>query len=135
MTLSFSLALLLLAAYVAGEGNLSCYQCMKTIAEPCPEDTLLPCPESKDRCVTHISKDATKGFVMKKECGLGPCGFSDDMVNKGLGLDQCDTSKDEYFCVFCCKESGCNNAAILKIAQTLFGSVLLFIMFRSCSFF
>ncbi|KAK9504208.1 hypothetical protein O3M35_010593 [Rhynocoris fuscipes] len=30
------------------------------------------------------------------------------MVNRGLGLDQCDTSKDEYFCVFCCKESGCN---------------------------
>lgn len=68
---------------------------------------------------------------MKKECGLGPCGFEDDMVNKGLGLaDQCDRSKDEYFCVFCCRESGCNAAVILTSHFTvLILSVLCVILF------
>ena len=70
---------------------------------------------------------------MKKECGLGPCGFEDDMVNKGLGLaDQCDTSKDEYFCVFCCKESGCNSAGLLTPHLTvLFVSILSVILARN----
>lgn len=86
---------------------------------------MLPCPHISDRCVTHISKDgkyvqikrsnflirffsARKGFSIKRECGLGPCEFNDEMANKGLGFDKCDRSKDEYFCVFCCRESGCN---------------------------
>jgi hypothetical protein len=31
-------------------------------------------------------------------------------VKRGLGMDICDRSKDEYFCVFCCTQSGCNKA-------------------------
>lgn len=48
---------------------------------------------------------------MKRECGLGPCSFDDDMARKGLGWDNCDRSKNNYFCVFCCKGNGCNKSA------------------------
>ncbi|XP_073984231.1 uncharacterized protein [Rhodnius prolixus] len=119
------LALVSLVGNVYGEGNLSCYQCTKKTSEPCPEENLLPCPSNRDRCVTHISKDANNGFVLKRECGLGPCGFEDDMVNRGLGLDHCDTSKDEYFCVFCCKESGCNKDSLSSSPHPL----IIFIFF------
>lgn len=37
--------------------NLSCYQCTKTTNEHCGIESLQICPENKDRCVTHISKD------------------------------------------------------------------------------
>ncbi|XP_066995692.1 uncharacterized protein [Anabrus simplex] len=109
------------------ESNLSCYQCTRYTNEECGKEDLLPCPASKDRCVTHISKDARNGFVMKRECGLGPCGFEDAMMNRGLGLEGCDRSKDEYFCVFCCPTSGCNKdtssaiypSALLVLAATV----------------
>ncbi|GLV32837.1 hypothetical protein CBL_00456 [Carabus blaptoides fortunei] len=94
----------------AATNNLTCYQCTKNANEECGEETLLPCPPVSDRCVTHITKDAKNGFSIKRECGLGPCGFNDDMMNRGLGLDGCDRSKDEYFCVFCCRDSGCNKS-------------------------
>lgn len=38
-------------------GNLSCYQCTKTTNEHCGDESLQICPENKDRCVTHITKD------------------------------------------------------------------------------
>ncbi|KAJ4434521.1 hypothetical protein ANN_23083 [Periplaneta americana] len=191
-------------ARLAGERNLNltCYQCTKYKNEECGSESLLPCPPNKDRCVTHISKDAREGprptsrllasrphaeaevddhptrmevsryswysqpdfptylrpvyvidvykltpsngpkersrrardltvasdnlsaiefrpaqngFTLKRECGLGPCGFEDTNVKKGLGMDVCDRSKDEYFCVFCCTESGCNKAGVATI--------------------
>ncbi|PSN52234.1 hypothetical protein C0J52_14701, partial [Blattella germanica] len=95
---------------VAVQTNLSCYQCTKYKNEECGIESLKPCPPNKDRCVTHIEKDATNGFTLKRECGLGPCGFEDTNVKRGLGMDGCDRSKDNYFCVFCCTESGCNKA-------------------------
>ncbi|XP_014262399.1 uncharacterized protein LOC106674281 [Cimex lectularius] len=96
----------------SGERNLSCYQCVKTTPEPCSEEELLPCPANKDRCVTHITKEPSKGYKIKRECGLYPCMFDDLMMNRGLGLDGCDMQKDELFCLFCCKENGCNSARI-----------------------
>jgi len=115
-----ALATFLLIGVTKCEKNLSCYQCTKKTAEPCDEASLLPCPTNRDRCVTHIYKDATNGFTLKRECGLGPCGFEDDMVNRGLGLDKCDTSKDEYFCVFCCRESGCNKDSATDLQIPVF---------------
>ncbi|KAK4875232.1 hypothetical protein RN001_011654 [Aquatica leii] len=95
--------------------NISCYQCIKHIDEECSKEDLKPCPAFSDRCVTHISKTADLGFTIKRECGLGPCGFDDLMTNKGLGMDTCDQSNDEYFCLFCCQENGCNhNSAVLQ---------------------
>lgn len=129
-----------------GAHNLSCYQCIRYANEQCGNESLRACPPVSDRCVTHISKDGEylpafdprrpifsntlpifsedKGYVIKRECGLGPCGFEDDMVNKGLGLDGCDRSKDDYFCVSCCKTSGCNkNAAVTSMPDVRLASV------------
>lgn len=58
----------------------------------------------------YVAFSADQGFTIKRECGLGPCGFDDLMMNKGLGWNSCDRSSDEYFCVFCCKENGCNQS-------------------------
>lgn len=43
------------------------------------------------------------------------------MASKGLGWDNCDRSKDNYFCVLCCKGDGCNKnaAAILSTSKFL----------------
>jgi len=57
MGVIFSTETFLLRVAVAGEGNLTCYQCTKYKNEECGSESLLPCPPSKDRCVTHISKD------------------------------------------------------------------------------
>ncbi|KAK6638182.1 hypothetical protein RUM44_008610 [Polyplax serrata] len=103
--------------------NLSCYQCIKSSSEECEPERLLPCPTVADRCVTHISRNADKGFQIKRECGLGPCGFEDDMVNRGLGMDGCDRTKEDYFCVFCCKTDGCNRNSSFHFS----GSVILVI--------
>ncbi|KAF5307675.1 hypothetical protein FQR65_LT06730 [Abscondita terminalis] len=84
----------------ATPNNISCYQCIKHVDEECPIESLKPCPTYSDRCVKHISKTADKGFTIKRECGLGPCGFDDLMTNRGLGMDNCDRSSDEYFCYF-----------------------------------
>ncbi|XP_063928017.1 uncharacterized protein LOC135141077 isoform X2 [Zophobas morio] len=97
--------------------NLSCYQCIRNTNTPCEPHELQPCPPVSDRCVTHISKNAEDGFSIKRECGLGPCGFDDDMVNKGLGFD-CDRSRAEYFCIFCCRDSGCNNSESVFAASS-----------------
>lgn len=52
-------------------------------------------------------------FKLKRECGLGPCTFEDDMANKGLGwVNKCDRSKNSYFCLWCCKGNGCNKNAV-----------------------
>ncbi|XP_049858850.1 uncharacterized protein LOC126353795 [Schistocerca gregaria] len=123
MTPMSSLLWLLLPALFAGvadatEANLTCYQCVRQDYEECGNDTLLPCPPTKDRCVTHIAKDKEKGLVVKRECGLGPCGFDDSSMNRGLGLDGCDRSKDEFFCLSCCTTSGCNKSAARRPAAS-----------------
>ncbi|XP_063225078.1 uncharacterized protein LOC134532530 isoform X2 [Bacillus rossius redtenbacheri] len=126
-------ALVVCLAAVARAANLTCYQCHRTTNEECGPESLLPCPASKDRCVTHISKDAQNGYTLKRECGLGPCGFEDAMMNRGLGLDGCDRSKDEYFCVFCCSVNGCNKdagSAICPCALVL-SACLLALLLRS----
>ncbi|GFG39597.1 hypothetical protein Cfor_03367, partial [Coptotermes formosanus] len=105
----------------AGEANLTCYQCTRYKNEECGNESLLPCSPNKDRCVTHISNDAQNGFSLKRECGLGPCRFEDPSATRSLGMDGCDRSKDEYFCIFCCTESGCNKAG----AGTVWPSVSL----------
>ncbi|XP_060527738.1 uncharacterized protein LOC132702896 [Cylas formicarius] len=89
-------------------GNLSCYQCTRDKNVECGNEDLKPCSSISDRCAIHISKSAKDGFSVKRECGLAPCGFDDEMVNRGLGLDNCDRSKEEYSCTYCCKQSGCN---------------------------
>ncbi|XP_021927524.1 uncharacterized protein LOC110833576 [Zootermopsis nevadensis] len=109
--LQLLIVVLILSTAASGPGNLTCYQCTKYKNEECGSESLLPCPPSKDRCVTHISNDAQNGFSLKRECGLGPCGFEDTNVMRGLGMDTCDRSKDEYFCIFCCTQNGCNKAA------------------------
>jgi hypothetical protein len=58
---------------------------------------------------------AQNGFTLKRECGLGPCGFEDTNVKRGLGMDVCDRSKATYFCVFCCTQSGCNKAGAAMV--------------------
>ncbi|XP_065174211.1 uncharacterized protein [Atheta coriaria] len=88
--------------------NLSCYQCTRQANIECEPHELKQCPPTADRCVTHIMKDRQDGFKISRECGIGPCTFRDLMVIKGLGLDNCDRSRDEYFCILCCPENGCN---------------------------
>ncbi|XP_017773304.1 PREDICTED: uncharacterized protein LOC108560293 [Nicrophorus vespilloides] len=60
----------------------------------------------------------TDGFKIKRECGLGPCNFNDVMASKGLGLDTCDRSRKEYFCLFCCRESGCNKGSSSDVSSS-----------------
>lgn len=109
--------------------NFTCYQCKRKTNVECGEEDLLPCSPIYDRCVTHITKDSkiicliiyyndvnvisftgSGDFTIKRECGLAPCGFNDAMVDKGLGLDNCDRSKHEYSCILCCKGNGCNKS-------------------------
>lgn len=52
-----------------------------------------------------------RGFLLKRECGLGPCSFDDNMASRGLGWDGCDRTKDAFFCVSCCKGNGCNKSS------------------------
>ncbi|XP_044734464.1 uncharacterized protein LOC123296853 [Chrysoperla carnea] len=114
--------------------NLTCYQCERNTNVECGEESLLPCPPVSDRCVTHIAKNAQNGFTLKRECGLGPCGFDDDAMNKGLGLDGCDRSRDEYFCIFCCRGNGCNKSvgSRLLVQQSF---LLVFSVLSSTLFF
>ncbi|KAF5269676.1 hypothetical protein FQA39_LY08599 [Lamprigera yunnana] len=110
----FFLCLIFVVCVNATSNNISCYQCLRSVNEECLVTDLKPCPAVFDRCVTHISKN-DKGFTIRRECGLGPCGFDDLMANKGLGMDNCDQSQDEYFCIFCCQGNGCNqNTAFLR---------------------
>ncbi|RZF40525.1 hypothetical protein LSTR_LSTR000404 [Laodelphax striatellus] len=110
----FTVMFISAAAAAASSGTrnetkgLSCYQCVRHTEELCTPQDLRPCPKISDRCVTHIQKDENTGFTIKRECGLGPCQFDDEMVQKGLGLDRCDRTRKQYFCVHCCNESGCN---------------------------
>ncbi|XP_046679944.1 uncharacterized protein LOC124367281 isoform X2 [Homalodisca vitripennis] len=108
--------LLLCLAVVCGDHNLSCYQCTRSSNVQCGPESLLPCASNRDRCVTQITKDATSGYQLKRECGLGPCQFEDEMISRGLGIfSNCDTSKDEFFCVSCCKASGCNKDSAASV--------------------
>jgi len=68
--------------------------------------------------------------MIKRECGLGPCAFEDDMATRGLGLDGCDRSKNDFFCVSCCRTPGCNkNTAATNVRDNFFiSAVLLLIM-------
>lgn len=61
---------------------------------------------------------------MKRECGLGPCTFDDDMASKSLGWDNCDRSKNTYFCLLCCKGNGCNR----NVASTTTSKFLIITM-------
>ncbi|GJQ69664.1 hypothetical protein Trydic_g18420 [Trypoxylus dichotomus] len=101
--------------------NLTCYQCSRKTNVECTETDLLPCSPVYDRCVTHITKERSGDFRIRRECGLAPCGFNDAMVDRGLGFDKCDRSKHEYSCILCCKGNGCNkNAAhVLKCSKLL----------------
>ncbi|KAK7874263.1 hypothetical protein R5R35_006298 [Gryllus longicercus] len=108
------------AASALAESNLSCYQCVRHANEECGVEDLQLCPSNKDRCVTHISKDAQNGLVLKRECGLGPCSFEDNMMSRGLGLEGCDRSKEEYFCLFCCQYNGCNKDSSVSIVPSTF---------------
>lgn len=47
------------------------------------------------------------GLVINRKCGLAPCTFDDELMAKGLGMN-CDRSKENYSCTFCCKGDGCN---------------------------
>lgn len=71
---------------------------------------------------------------MKRECGLAPCGFDDEMVAKGLGMGgTCDRSKDEYFCFYCCSHDGCNKnvagkvrfSSFILVTITVFSSIFI----------
>ncbi|XP_075218134.1 uncharacterized protein LOC142322929 [Lycorma delicatula] len=112
--------------------SLICYQCVRHADIQCDPDELLPCPKSKDRCVTHIQKDEENPLTIKRECGLGPCDFGDEIMNRGLGLDICDRSKDKFFCIFCCTESGCNNSDHLHFHRHYFLIILLLIVIFVC---
>nr|XP_022920864.1 uncharacterized protein LOC111429233 [Onthophagus taurus] len=121
------LSLLFNGSTVYGE-NLTCYQCTKNEDEKCELEFLLPCPAKFDRCAMHITKYASTGFQIKRECGLGPCDFNDLLMNNNLGM-KCDRSKQEYSCLSCCKGNGCNNNSDKrsKISWTLFMMVVLMI--------
>jgi hypothetical protein len=56
----------------AGVGNLTCYQCIKYKNEECDSESLQPCPPSKDRCVTHITKDGK----LRQQNGAQPFSLS-----------------------------------------------------------
>ncbi|XP_022192983.2 uncharacterized protein LOC111050913 [Nilaparvata lugens] len=126
--LSSSIIFLVMFISVASAGStggrnetvgLSCYQCVRQTDDPCTPQDLRPCPKRSDRCVTHIQKDENTGFMIKRECGLGPCQFDDEMARKGLGLDRCDRTRKQYFCVHCCKESGCNGVTDIHSTSQL----------------
>ncbi|KAL1498060.1 hypothetical protein ABEB36_008918 [Hypothenemus hampei] len=87
-------------------GNLTCYQCERYDNDECGQKDLQPCPSPFDRCAVFINKDDKRLFI-RRECALGPCSFDDNLMTKGLGMD-CDTTKNSYFCTFCCRGNGCN---------------------------
>ncbi|XP_030760942.1 uncharacterized protein LOC115886052 [Sitophilus oryzae] len=119
---------LLTFVYGISASNLTCYQCIKNNEnEECGPEYLLPCPSSSDRCVIHFTK-TKNSFVVKRECGLAPCAFDDEMAVRGLGMN-CDRSRKEYFCTSCCKENGCNrnSATTIKLHNVLIFFTIAFI--------
>ncbi|GFT74911.1 uncharacterized protein NPIL_228051 [Nephila pilipes] len=115
--------------------KLKCYQCEVRDSKLCNEDYLLPCPDNQayDSCLTRIYKTKEDGVWIHKNCALAPCSLRDTSQASGLGLDHCDRSQDEYDCVSCCKENGCNTGGsstcqpsivsitALVLSATLFG--------------
>ncbi|ENN82626.1 hypothetical protein YQE_001000, partial [Dendroctonus ponderosae] len=90
--------------------NLTCYQCTRHDLQNCDIRDLKACGSPFDRCAMHVSKNAQEGLVVKRECGLAPCSFDDELMASGLGM-QCNPNSDSYSCTYCCKESGCNKSA------------------------
>ncbi|CAG0902339.1 unnamed protein product [Darwinula stevensoni] len=91
------------------KSNLTCYQCKVEKNEECGKEYLLPClPANQpyDVCKTSVRKTAGKQETIEKECAIGPC----SLAQVGLKLDDhhCDRTREEYTCVYCCKENGCN---------------------------
>ncbi|XP_076053041.1 uncharacterized protein LOC143032343 [Oratosquilla oratoria] len=113
-TSTFLHLLCFLAAGAEGVKNdLSCYQCTVKDNSACSDKYLQPCPNTQafDRCETRIRKEAGEDRRIEKRCALAPCNFSPS-VSSNLGLT-CDTSKDHYDCVTCCKGDGCNKDAAM----------------------
>ncbi|CAG9760747.1 unnamed protein product [Ceutorhynchus assimilis] len=100
---------MVLLGTLANTTNLTCYQCEKHNEQECDPKDLKPCAASFDRCAIQFTKNAQQGLFIKRTCGLGPCGFDDDMMTKGLGME-CDRSKDSYWD----SKSGFNYYAILQ---------------------
>lgn len=135
--MSYLLGLMVIFGHVdnsdaaAPASNLSCYQCVRNKHEECDPAELLPCASKFDRCVTHIMKDED-GFKIERQCGIGPCTFNDLMMEKtiGIGPDSCDRSRHNYFCLFCCRESGCNKNSSHKSCLSIsISSTLFFVLF------
>ncbi|GIY26631.1 uncharacterized protein CDAR_593651 [Caerostris darwini] len=91
-------------------GDLKCYQCEVRESAQCTDKYLLPCPANQayDRCQTRIHKTKNDDAWIYKSCTLAPCSLRDESQTSGLGLNHCDRSQEEYDCVSCCKENGCN---------------------------
>lgn len=94
--------------------NLSCYICHAEDVSLCTEEDLRKCPDDQayDSCMTVLKKNVHDGFVIEKSCALGPCRFDNPAIVESLGLSSsCDRSKEEYYCMDCCRTSGCNKDA------------------------
>ncbi|XP_071447452.1 uncharacterized protein [Hetaerina americana] len=103
------------ASSINTPANFSCYQCAVTsLYEKCGPETLKPCAQTADRCVTHITRTSSSPLLIRRECGLGPCSFeeenSDATAVLGMDPNHCDVNKPDVFCLFCCRGSGCNTA-------------------------
>lgn len=77
------------------------------------------------------------GFWIHKSCALGPCSLRDESQSSGLGLDNCDRSQDEYDCISCCRQDGCNtgSGAIYPPQQILIFSLILVVLLEKTKIF
>ncbi|XP_076266423.1 uncharacterized protein LOC143200051 isoform X2 [Rhynchophorus ferrugineus] len=112
----------------SSSSNLSCYQCVKPTEAECGLEDLKPCSSRYDRCAIHITKSKVTGLEVRRECGLAPCLFDDEMAAKGLGMN-CDRSKEDYMCTSCCKGNGCNknNQSVTRPSSFLLFLAIIFI--------
>ncbi|GFR33698.1 uncharacterized protein TNCT_551681 [Trichonephila clavata] len=110
--------------------RLKCYQCEVREAKLCTDEYLLPCPDNQayDTCLTRIRKTKDDGVWIHKNCALAPCSLRDTSQSSGLGLDHCDRSQDEYDCVSCCKENGCNTGGGTACQPTIVSIIALILL-------
>ncbi|KAG8175268.1 hypothetical protein JTE90_023942 [Oedothorax gibbosus] len=111
--LELAFLLLLMFGVDSSVENMKCYQCEVRESSLCTDEYLQTCPDNQayDSCLTRIYKTKDDGPWIHKSCALAPCTLRDQSQSSGLGLDYCDRSQNEYDCVSCCKENGCNTGA------------------------
>lgn len=85
--------------------TIKCYQCVRNNTDLCPEQALLPCPEIANSCIKEVSNDEQRGFIIKRECAVGPCST---ILETSYNANECDPKKDKFYCISCCTGDACN---------------------------